>query len=248
MTAMDRDPHLLTGVYALDALDDIERARFERHLARCDSCREEVRGLRETAARIANATAIAPPPRMRQRVLAEAARTRQLPPPGRAAPVLGACQATRRRLTLARPVVMIAATAVAAVIVALLVLQVTTLRQLHSAQARSQAVAAVLSASDARIQTTSTSVGGTVTAVVSPSHHEAVVTTVGMPALPGRHVYQLWVISKTGARSAGVLLASDEPALASGFGATDQLGITIEPAGGTTRPTTAPIVIIPART
>ncbi len=247
MTVMDHDLHLLTGAYALDALDGIERARFERHLARCGSCREEVRGLRETAALLANATAIAPPPEMRQRVLAATAQIRQLPPPGHAAPVLGVYQAARRRLGSARPAVMIAVTAVAAVIVALLVLQVTTVRQLHSAQARSQAIAAVLSAPDARIQTTSTRVGGTVTAVVSPGHQEAVVTTAGMPALPGGRVYQLWVMSKGGARSAGLLLASDEPALASGFGAADQLGITIEPAGGTTRPTTAPIVVIPAR-
>jgi anti-sigma factor RsiW len=247
VTVTDHDLHLLTGVYALDALDGTERSRFERHLARCASCQEEVRGLRETAARLANATAIAPPPGMRGRVLTAATQIRQLPPPGRAAPVFGAYRATRRRLTLGRPVAMIAVTAVAAVIVALLVLQVTTLRQLHVVQSRSQAIAAVLSAPDARIQTTSTKVGGTVTAVVSPSHQEAVVTTVGMPALPGKHVYQLWVMSKTGARSAGLLLASDQPALASGFSSADQLGITIEPAGGTSRPTTSPIVLIPAR-
>ena len=39
-----------------------------------------MRGLQETAARLAAAAAAAPPARMRERVLAEAARTRQLPP------------------------------------------------------------------------------------------------------------------------------------------------------------------------
>ena len=70
--------HLLTGSYALDALTDDERAEFEKHLDRCPSCAEEVRGLRETAARLAMATAVTPPPGMRQEVLAAAALTRQL--------------------------------------------------------------------------------------------------------------------------------------------------------------------------
>ena len=36
------DLHKLTGAYAVDALDDIERARFEQHLAACEDCRAEV--------------------------------------------------------------------------------------------------------------------------------------------------------------------------------------------------------------
>ena len=52
------DLHVLTGSYALDALPDPERAEFERHLQHCPSCDAEVRGLRETAARIAMAQAV----------------------------------------------------------------------------------------------------------------------------------------------------------------------------------------------
>ncbi len=36
------DIHALSGAYAVDALDDIERAQFERHLAECAECRAEV--------------------------------------------------------------------------------------------------------------------------------------------------------------------------------------------------------------
>ena len=43
------DLHKLTGAYAVDALDDLERARFEQHLDECDDCRFEVAELRETA-------------------------------------------------------------------------------------------------------------------------------------------------------------------------------------------------------
>ena len=51
--------------------------------------------------------------------------------------------------------------------------------------------------------TSGTTVGGTVTAVVSARDHEAVITAAGMPAPPASRVYQLWLINVSGARSAG---------------------------------------------
>ncbi len=48
------DVHALSGAYALDALDDSERAEFERHLAVCSSCRLEVAGLVEAAGSLAD--------------------------------------------------------------------------------------------------------------------------------------------------------------------------------------------------
>jgi anti-sigma-K factor RskA len=241
VTLLDHDLHLLTGAYALDALEGAERTRFERHLARCSSCREETRSLRETAARLALATAIAPPPGMRDRVLAATTQTRQLAPASRTIRTPAA-----RRIRLPRPIAITTTAAAAAVIALLLVLQLSTRHQLQAAQAQNHAVAAVLSAPDAHLESGRTSVGGTVTAVISPSHHEAVITTSGMPALSGSRVYQLWVISSSGARSAGLLPASTTPVLTSGIRGKDEFGITIEPAGGTTRPTTTPIILIPA--
>jgi hypothetical protein len=73
--------HVLTGSYAVDALTDPEREGFERHLHHCVSCDAEVRGLRETAARLAMARSLRPPPGLQDRVLAATYRTRQLPPP-----------------------------------------------------------------------------------------------------------------------------------------------------------------------
>src|SRR5882672_11776072 len=77
---MRDDLHVLSGSYALDAVSDAERAEFERHLQHCPTCEAEVRGLRETAARLALACAMTPPARMERRVLAAAYQTRQLPP------------------------------------------------------------------------------------------------------------------------------------------------------------------------
>ncbi|MGA8247905.1 MAG: zf-HC2 domain-containing protein, partial [Nocardioides sp.] len=64
------DIHALSGAYAVDALDDAERAQFEAHLATCPECRAEVRSFSETAALIAEAVVEAPPPGLRAGVLA----------------------------------------------------------------------------------------------------------------------------------------------------------------------------------
>ena len=242
--------HLLTGAYAADALTGAELAEFERHLHQCPSCAEEVRGLRETAARFGMATAIASPPGMRRQVLAAASRTRQLPPAGRKLAALSAPRPDRRPRPLPRPVIAAAGTAAAAAIVALAVLQANTQHQLDQAQARNQAVAAVLAAPDARVESSRTTVGGTVTAVISARDGEAVVTAARLPALPGAMVYQLWVIGAADARSAGLLPLSStgvsSPVLAGDLRPGDHLGITIEPAGGTAKPTTTPVVLVTA--
>ena len=51
------ESHTLAGAYALDAIDGPDRARFERHLARCPACAAELRELREATARLAGAAA-----------------------------------------------------------------------------------------------------------------------------------------------------------------------------------------------
>ena len=68
------DIHALSGAYAVDALDDIERAQFERHLAECAELprRGRSRSARPPAL-LAETTAIAPPAALRDRVLADIA-------------------------------------------------------------------------------------------------------------------------------------------------------------------------------
>jgi anti-sigma-K factor RskA len=249
MMATGHDLHLLTGSYALDALPEGERAEFEKHLRRCPSCAEEVRSLRETAARLALATAIAPPPQMRERVLAAVPRTRQLPPlPGRHA--LDRTGLRRLPLSRAGAGVSAAVLALAAAVAFLFVSNVSTNNQLHQSQATASAVASVLAAPDARVQAVSAAGGGTVTAVTSVHRQEAVVTSASLPALAGARVYQLWVLTAGGAaRSAGLLTVSVSgtatPHLADGVSGGDKLAITVEPAGGTAQPTTTPVVIMP---
>jgi len=239
------DLHVLTGSYALDALPDLERAPFERHLQHCPSCDAEVRGLRETAARMAMARAVQPPPGMEQRVLAGAYRARQLPPlPAdhrrRARPLSGG--GTGR---IPRRMVAFAAAASVAAAVALGITQVSTQHQLESMRASDAAISRVVTAPDARIETTRTAAGGSVTVVASAALREAVITAAGLGSPPAGRVYQAWVISASGARSAG-LLAGPSTLLASAVVPGDRIGITVEPAGGTSRPTTTPVAVLPA--
>ncbi len=77
---MTVDTHTLSGAYALDALEPGEVAAFEEHLAGCAACRQEVAEFRLVAAELAGAESFAPPPELRDRILAKAAHTRQLPP------------------------------------------------------------------------------------------------------------------------------------------------------------------------
>jgi hypothetical protein len=68
-----RNLHALTGAYVLDALGPAERERFERHLASCATCPDEVRELAATAAQLASAAIVTPPPALKGRVLADVA-------------------------------------------------------------------------------------------------------------------------------------------------------------------------------
>jgi anti-sigma-K factor RskA len=239
--AMRDDLHVLTGSYVLDAVSDTEREEFERHLQNCPSCEAEVRGLRETAARLALACAVTPPARMEQQVLAGTYRTRQLPPLPADRPRRASSRSTFPRRTVTRRVAVLAAAASVAAAVALGITQLSAQHQLD--QARATAIARVVTAPDAHIETARTSAGGSVTVVASVALREAVVSTSGMASLPSSRVYQVWVMSPSGARSAGLIHGSS--LLASAVRPGDRIGITVEPAGGTARPTTTPVAVLP---
>jgi anti-sigma-K factor RskA len=233
--------HALSGSYVLDALSEPERESFERHLQHCALCTDEVRGLRETAARLGLAKTLDPPPQLRPRVLSAAYRTRQLPPP--VAERIGLER--RRRI----PRLAAAVAAAALVVVATLgVTQVVTRHQPGGAPTANAAISRVVTAADAQTETARTSAGGTVTVVVSAGQRAAVVSATGMRSLPASETYQLWVIGPHGARSAGLLSGTGQvgQVLASGVASGDRIGITVEPAGGTSSPTTTPVIAVPA--
>lgn len=269
MALLRSDRHTLTGVYALDALDTAaEVTRFERHLNRCDSCTGEVRGFRETATRLAMAVAQEPPPALRAAVMADVARTRQVPAAGDRA---RHARRWQRPTLLPRLAMAGAALGLAAAIVLAVVLvnknnqlgqaqQQLSQAQQELSQAKRQliltqtqlaAINAVRTAADATLVTKATPIGGRVTVVRSASRRQLVVTVSGLPPPRAGKVYQLWLIGTHGnrIRSEGLLAVHNGrsgPVLISGVLTGDLFGITLEPPGGTIQPTVPPFVAIPA--
>jgi hypothetical protein len=239
------DLHSLSGAYALDALDSpAERERFARHLSRCPSCANEVRGLREVATALAFAATAEAPPELRGRVLTAAARTRQLPPEVSSHPA---------RAPRALPWVPWLSGAVALASIAVAVFfglsQSHTQDELNQARAQNQALSVVLSAPRVQVLSQVSTRGGTAIVVLAAERHELAVVTAGLPALPPGKVYQLWLIGQAKTVSAGLLPAArsgQTPAiLATGVVKGDTLGLTVEPAPGSAQPTTKPIVALP---
>lgn len=77
---MDEQLHILTGSYALNALEGDERASFEQHALAAEQTREEVRGLSAAAAMLAyGVEPVRPPQRVKDNVMAAIRNTRQLP-------------------------------------------------------------------------------------------------------------------------------------------------------------------------
>ncbi len=247
MSLRRADPHTLAGAYAMDAVTPADRATFEQHLAGCEPCRQEIRGLREATARLAGAVAVQPPPAMRDAALLSVARTRQLPPVIRAdtAPWPAGLAAWRRwvpRLALG------AAGVLAAVAIALGVAINGAQHRLDQAQLHAKAIAAVLNASDATMLTAKVTTGGTATVVMSHRDRSLVFTAAGLQSLPAAESYELWLMGPAGVRPAGMLAGSRPqtatPMVVSGLTAGDRVGLTVEPAGGSARPTSAPILML----
>ena len=250
MRFLRHDMHSLSGAYALDAIEGgAERDRFVRHMSRCQSCASEVRGFREVATALAFAATAEAPSELRDRVLATAARTRQVPPEVK----------THARPRRARawphnvPWVpwLSGAIATASIVVAVLFgfAQAHTQQQLNQAQAENEAISLLLSSPHVTLLSQSTTKGGVATVVLAAARHQLVVVTDGLPALPAGKVYQIWLIGKTKVVSAGLLPEAvsgrTRPVLASGVVKGDMLGLTVEPAPGSLQPTTKPILALP---
>ncbi|VXB95184.1 anti-sigma factor [Nocardioides sp. AX2bis] len=244
------DVHALSGAYAIDALDDAERAQFEQHLALCDDCRAEVASLQEAGAELATTTMTTPSAALRARVLADVAQVRPFPP---VVPPAGVADLAAHRNRRRRPLLLaVAAAAVVAAVGVGAVVAQPWADEPAVVQALPDPTEAVLAASDAETHATDLpEVDGSATATVVRSRElgQAVIMTQNMPALPSSEVYQLWLRIDGDMEPAGLMTAADSTVLLEGD-ATDAeaIGVTVEPAGGSARPTTQPVAYVPLET
>ncbi|MFF3494269.1 anti-sigma factor domain-containing protein [Streptomyces sp. NPDC002795] len=231
---MNARVHSLAAPYALDALGRRERARFERHLTRCDACADEVRALTESSVRLACSAAVAPPTEMRERVLTAVRLTEQV-----------AAEPRPRVASRARGLLIplgVATGAGALTVAALFAVQLErTSDRLDAQRASAREVARVLAAPDAgAVRANGLNV------IASPERGSAVITVTGLRAPPGGRVHQVWLMAPSAPpRSLGVLPegGSDTPMVATGLTPeASSLAVTTEPDGGSVRPTGAPLV------
>lgn len=236
----DPDVHTLTGPYVLDALPADERDRFEAHLAECSFCSTEVAELREAAVKLATQVATPPPPALKASVMSAIENTRQLPPlvPGQLSAPVAPRRFTRRSvLTLAAAALAVAAAGGVAI---------DQYRDKTDAVQASDRMAAVLAQPDARTVHGNVSGGGQATLVVSSRADAAVVVLRDLPKLPADRTWQLWMIDPAKTAHSVGLAAGDLTEVVDGSvtGMT-AFGLTIEPTGGSPKPTLPTAVTIP---
>jgi anti-sigma-K factor RskA len=262
---MTEDLHALTGAYVLDAVDDIERAAFLRHMSECEACAAEVAEFREVAARLGDVVE-EPPPTLKANVLATIGQTRQVGPPDPPAHGLAAAPSASdgrrrdrkrspstpgdqrwRRATLAT-----AAAAVVA-IAGTWALMDERLRhaqsQVNALQADRERIYAVMNAKDVTMLGANLPDGGRLAAAVSPTEREGVAMFAGLPPLPADRTYEMWLIAgdkktkalllPTGVLGGTALFAYNPDS--------DTFAITNEPAQGSNTPTSDPLATITLR-
>ncbi|MPZ85844.1 MAG: hypothetical protein GEV28_37890 [Actinophytocola sp.] len=230
---MNADVHALTGAYVLDAVSDAERFVFERHLGDCDACRQEVAELRETATRLGVAAAANPPPRLKHSVMAQIRDTRQLPPEAPVVPLRRPSSPWALRLSAAAAAVLLVVSGV------LGVLLVRSEQSADDVRVQSDAIAEILNAGDAQVVNQGDAATGRMTAVMSLSADKMLLLTDDLPAAGSGKDYQAWTITGERAESVGLIKPDDGHATleVTGIDGANQVGITIEPAGGSDTPT-----------
>ncbi|MFF8731552.1 anti-sigma factor domain-containing protein [Streptomyces sp. NPDC015171] len=241
------DLHALTGAYALHALHDDERAAFEHHLAECDACEQEVAEFTATTGRLALAATVGTRPVMREQVLRRITTVRQVPPG--AVPLKRVRRGVRRGRGLARWA-LAASAAAAAAFGGTAVWQYERAQDAQSQAAQAQRhvedLAGVLAAPDAKSRSAKVA-GGAGTLVISASRDRAVFVASKMAAPPRGKVYQLWFADGGKMRSAGLMDPGRSNQAVPLQGAVDDasgVGITLEPAGGSKQPTSAPLALL----
>jgi anti-sigma-K factor RskA len=241
------DVHTLTGAYAVDALDGEELERFEAHLEECGACRREVEELQATAAQLGSASFETPPAHLKGDVMAAIDRTRQLPPLPRPRPEEDATSATP--LAARRPWHQRLLAPAAAVLALVVIGQTAIIANMSDRLGSIEATAPVddlLGAAD--LMTVEVDDGGTrARLLASPTMGEGMFVVDGMTPAPGEQDYQLWLITADAAIPAGIVEIVDGHGMQMVTGdiaSVVALGVTMEPAGGSSQPTSDPIMLV----
>lgn len=241
--------------YALGALDDEERERFEAHLADCDMCRDALRGHEGVVETLSLSTpSVAPPAELRARVL-DAAAGRDAPSGARPGaggwlPWMAAAAAVAfavwtgvsyRRAAAAEERLRAEIAEARAVIQAL-----------QSEGARRDSMLAALTAPGLETATlASTEREPRVRLFWNRERNLLLLTAFDLPPAPAGRTYQLWGIApegdpvSLGTFDTGVDRIAVTVIRTAGLQPFEASAVTEEPAGGSPQPTTQPFLVGP---
>lgn len=260
---MSEELHSLAAPYALDALDELERRRFESHLAQCAECREEVDTLLEVASHLVEGDT-QPSSGLRASTLEMIASTPQAPPsppleahsgtrgsagsaadsPGPAAPAAAAPVPPPRRPAVPRWLLGAAAAVVLVVVAAAVVVALDD-------DANDDEVATVLEAPDATVFVMTSddpAREATDLEVVHSATHDATVVVGDHVHSAGEgSTYQLWGVTPDGGMlDAGVFDADQQGEVEVPVGTPSGVAgwaVTVEPDGGSDEPSGDPVFV-----
>jgi anti-sigma-K factor RskA len=226
----------LATPYALHALTESERAEVDRQIADAPpevaaAFAAEVRAVHETMAVVSAATAVEPPPPLRDRLLASVAEdpVRQLPTK----------RVNRWRTTV------LAAAAVLAVGLGALGVGIA----MRPPAPTISTAAEVFGAADVRTVSGPIPGGGTATLVFSHEKDAGVLVMNNVPPPSPGTVYQMWLIGANGPTSAGTMgptaVSPSTTATLDDLGSSTALAFTVEPGNGSPKPTSAILAELP---
>lgn len=231
--------HIDAVGYALHAVDELEQARSERHLQNCEECRTEVDEISEITATLAlDAPAVTPSASVRDNLLTQIQQT----PQQTRVDTSAAREHSRgsKSLRVRRSVIgLVAAAAVVVGVTGVIKAQPWA----NSSSGVTNAEARIERAPDA-VRKTAPFRGGTITVVMSRSLNQAVAVLDKVPSAGGQSSYQGWYIKSDGPTNAGLLKPGKQNVLTSKLTGASEFDITIEPAGGSTVPTSKAVLAI----
>jgi anti-sigma-K factor RskA len=221
------------AAYLLGALEPEEEAAVEGHLRECPRCRDELRWLQPAVDVLPESVPpLEPPPALRERLLAEvradAAAAEGAPAAERRAAAREPLAARMQRFFL-RPAAALAAIALIGAVIAG-----------YSLRGGGEGTSTFRSPA-----------AGTVQATVVRKGDGGTMQLTGLHSLSSRHVYEVWV--QRGRRLLPSSLfdaqrnGTASTAIPRQLGHADAVLVTVEPHGGSRRPTSNPIVSVPLR-
>lgn len=207
------------AAYLLDALPGDEARAFERHLDSCPRCQERARWMQGSIDMLpATVEQVEPPPALRERLM----RTVHAD----AAPAPRKRRAWRDLFAIPRPVIAVTAAALAAVAIGAFALGSAGDGQ-ETVTARAEAPAGV-------------------TATIERTGDKGILRVSGL-AQRTDGIYEVW-IARDGKVEPATLFqvhrnGSGAAAIPRGLDGADQVMVTLEPRGGSAKPTRAPIIV-----